>query len=390
MRGNVKPERKRRRVRSTRRRQDAPDLPRHKPDPHTIGKVYSAPEGKRFRPSIFLTCTLDTYGRVHPDGTPVDPNTYDYRHAARDAIHFGKLVDRFAQNLRRVAGYDVQYFATVEPQRRLAPHLHMAIRGTIPRALIRQVAAATYHQVWWPQHDQPVYDLDRPPVWDAGAGVYVDPDTGELLPTWDEALDALGEDPAAEPAHVVRFGPQVHAEGVLSGSGDADRCIGYLAKYLTKSIDVCHAAATDAQRQHVDRLAEALRYEPCSPHCPNWLLYGVQPRDARDGQRPGGCKSKAHKREHLGYAGRRVLVSRKWSGKTLADHKHDRRAWVLAALGIALNQPEAERYAWERARPEDPDVLPLAHRLLRAVGERVRWRRALDEAKARAAGQTAA
>ena len=74
----------------------------------------------------------------------------------------------------------------------------------------------------------------------------------------------------------------------------------------------------------------------------------------------------------------------------LADHKHDRRAWVFAALGIALNQPEAERYAWERARPDDRDVLPLAHRLLRAVGERVRWRRALDDAKAKAAGQTAA
>jgi hypothetical protein len=54
------------------------------------------------------------------------------------------------RNLRRVAGYDVQYFATVEPQKRLAPHLHMAIRGTLPRAEIKAIAAATYHQVWWP------------------------------------------------------------------------------------------------------------------------------------------------------------------------------------------------------------------------------------------------
>ncbi|MEV7012256.1 replication initiator [Streptosporangium sp. NPDC051022] len=44
---------------------------------------------------------------------------------------------------------------------------------------------------------------------------------------------------------------------------------------------------------------------------------------------PGRCRSKAHKAEHLGYAGRRVLVSRKWSNKTLRDHKADRRAWVL-------------------------------------------------------------
>jgi NAD(P)-dependent dehydrogenase (short-subunit alcohol dehydrogenase family) len=53
-------------------------------------------------------------------------------------------VDRFVQNLRRVAGYDVQYFAALEPQKRFAPHLHMAIRGTLPRAEIKQIAAATY------------------------------------------------------------------------------------------------------------------------------------------------------------------------------------------------------------------------------------------------------
>ncbi len=48
---------------------------------------------------------------------------------------------------------------------------------------------------------------------------------------------------------------------------------------------------------------------------------------------PGACKGKAHRREHLGYAGRRVLVSRKWSGKTLADHRADRKNWLLATLG---------------------------------------------------------
>jgi hypothetical protein len=32
---------------------------------------------------------------------------------------------------------------------------------------------------------------------------------------------------------------------------------------------------------------------------------------------PGRCKGNAHKLKHLGIAGRRVLVSRKWSNKTL-------------------------------------------------------------------------
>ncbi len=49
------------------------------------------------------------------------------------------------QNLRRFVGYDIQCFAAVEPQRRLAPHVHIAMRGTVSRAELRQVITATYH-----------------------------------------------------------------------------------------------------------------------------------------------------------------------------------------------------------------------------------------------------
>ena len=133
----------------------------------TTGRVFEAPDGKTYRPSMFLTLTLPSYGRVTGDGVPLDPRSYDYRRAALDAMHFPKLVDRFWQNLRRCSGYSAQYFATVEPQRRLAPHLHAAIRGAIPRKLLEQVVAATYHQVWWPQLAEPIYsDADELPVWD--------------------------------------------------------------------------------------------------------------------------------------------------------------------------------------------------------------------------------
>ncbi len=88
-------------------------------------------------------------------GVPVDSESYDYRRAALDALHFPKLVDRFWQNLRRCAGYRVQYFAVVEPQARLAPHLHTAMRGVIPRVVLKQVIQATYVQIWWPPHDKP-------------------------------------------------------------------------------------------------------------------------------------------------------------------------------------------------------------------------------------------
>ena len=114
---------------------------------------------------------------------------------------------------------------------------------------------------------------------------YLDPATGEVLPTWDQALDAIGADD--EPWHVARFGDRFDAQGVLSGSKDAGRCIGYLTKYLTKQVADCHQAQTGAQQAHAARLAEALRYQPCSPRCANWLRYGIQPKNARPGLVPG-------------------------------------------------------------------------------------------------------
>jgi hypothetical protein len=280
----------------------------------------------------------------------------------------------------------VQYFATIEPQRRLAPHLHMAIRGTISRAELRQVVAATYHQVWWPPTDTVKYDGGHLPVWDEDTGTYLDPTTGEVLPTWDEALDELDQDQTAEPLHVVRFGRQIDAQGVLADSADSRRCIGYLTKYLVKNVSDCHQADTETQRRHVDRMAEALRYEPCSPTCSNWLRYGVQPKGARPGLTPGYCKGKAHRREHLGYGGRRVLVSRRWSGKTLAHHKNDRKTWALARLaeaGVKVtdlgNCPE--RHHWTRANPGDPDVKPPDHRVLLLIDQQIRRRQQLDQAR---------
>ncbi len=385
MRGNVLPTRPTRRHRSTRRRQDTPDLPRRKVAPRTIGKTYAAPDGKTFRPSMFLTLTCPGYGRVREDGTPADPGSYNYKQAARDALHFAALFDRFVQNLRRFLGYDVQYFAAVEPQRRLAPHIHIAIRGTVSRAELRQVLAATYHRVWWPPTDQVKHDDASLPIWHEASGNYLDPATGEVLPTWDQALDAIGPDD--EPLHVARFGQRFDAQGVIAGSPDANRCIGYLTKYLTKHVADCHQAQTPAQQEHAERLADALRYDPCSPTCANWLRYGIQPRNPRPGLRPGHCRGKAHRREHLGYAGRRVLVSRKWSGKTLADHRADRKEWLLATLGLPAADPG--RYTREPVTPGDPDHMPNAQRLLHIVADRQRWHAALTLARARASGQPA-
>jgi hypothetical protein len=56
--------------RSTRRRQDAPDLPRRRIERRTVGRVFAG----RYRPSTFLTLTLDSYGRVDSGGAAVDPD----------------------------------------------------------------------------------------------------------------------------------------------------------------------------------------------------------------------------------------------------------------------------------------------------------------------------
>jgi len=53
------------------------------------------------------------------------------------------LLDRWTQSLRRVAGYDVHYFAVVEPQKRGAPHAHFAIRGILPRPVVKELTADT-------------------------------------------------------------------------------------------------------------------------------------------------------------------------------------------------------------------------------------------------------
>jgi Replication initiator protein, pSAM2 len=126
------------------------------PAPPGCARALSAADGGADdRPGVHGTGRQDlpALDVPHPDpavlrvrrrrGRAGGPAALRLRRAALDALHFPKLVDRFWQNLRRCAAYDVQYFATVEAQRRLAPHLHAAIRGTIPRKIVRQVRAAT-------------------------------------------------------------------------------------------------------------------------------------------------------------------------------------------------------------------------------------------------------
>jgi hypothetical protein len=77
-----------------------------------------------------------------------------------------------------------------------------------------------------------------------------------------------------------------------------------------------------------------------------------------------------------------VLVSRKWSGKTLADHRGDRKAWLTEMLGLPAADPAT--YRWEAVQPGDDDYIPPARRLLHSVADRLHWEQALAEARRRA------
>jgi hypothetical protein len=83
-----------------------------------------------------------------------------------------------------------------------------------------------------------------------------------------------------------------------------------------------------------------------------------------------------------------VLVSRRWSGKTLADHRGDRKAWLTEMLGLPATGPTA--YRWEPVSPNDEDYMPPGRRLLHAVADRLHWENALAEARRRARDALAA
>ena len=187
---------------------------------------------------------------------------------------------------------------------------------------------------------------------------------------------------------------------MIGGTPQADRRVGYLTKYLTKAITDPLSDDEDdwspARIAHIDRLHEQVRWLPCSPRCSNWLAYGIQPKDAADGAAPGECPSKAHDQEHLGCGGRRVLVSRKWTGKTLTDHKADRRSAVrviLEAAGIHMADADRcsatarrddgqPRYHWQ---PVDRDDLPTYIELIAtSIDEANQRRQQYEHAKERA------
>lgn len=171
------------------------------------------------------------------------------------------------------------------------------------------------------------------------------------------------------------------------------RAISYLCKYLPKDIANTHdeLATSLAREAHINRLADEVRWLPCASTCTNWLRFGVQPKGAGPGMVPGYCPHKAHDRANLGIGGRRVLVSRLWTGKTLAGHRADRASVVRAVLEEAGVDPDDHdelaivggdgRWSWELLGRSRVDAATYAAAIAQVITTRRRWLREYDVAK---------
>ena len=245
--------------------------------PRTVGQVFTAAgSGKQYRPSMFSPHPA-LLRRVLANGAPRIPAHYDYRRAALDALHFSKLCGRLWANLRRCAGYNVQYFSAIEAQRRLAPHLHAAT-GAPSRGDPATGGRGHRYACGGRRSTRPLY-VDRLPVDRARARlrrprhrrIAADLAAG-ARPARRRPRRQAGPCPAIrEAARPARRHPRARRPGRP------------LPRQVPHQGDRRDPPRRDRPglRRHVDRLHAELRWLPCSPRCANWLRYGVQPDHAR-------------------------------------------------------------------------------------------------------------
>ncbi len=378
-----------RRKRSTRRRQDAPDLPRQQVEPRTVGRAYTAPDGTTYRPSMWLTLTLDSYGPCTPASGAAPTRAVRRAHGDDDAARHP--VDPTATTTGGRPGTPSTspaagpVLAEPAPLRRLERPVRRLRRAATPPRPTRALRHPRHHprataRAGRGGHLPPGvvadrrriqrYTVDRPPVWDADRRRWVDPDTRR-------AADHLGRGPRRHrrrPGRRTRrtwsgFGAQVDARGVKPGTrGRRTRPSGYITKYITKDTADCHKPRTDRAARRTStgsgtRTAVTPVLRPVRELAALRRPARRRPRQAQ----PGRCKGKVHQRATLGIGGRRILISRDWSGKTLADHRA-RRPGLGPRTARRQRRPERPRPGRRRAGrsragtpgnspgPSDPDV----------------------------------
>ncbi|MFI1519520.1 replication initiator [Kitasatospora cineracea] len=313
-------------------------------------------------PRVFATFTAPGFGAVHnrpstgrcrcgaqhPDGaaelgTPINPDTYDYRSAVLWNAHAGKIWARFSIYLRREvakrAGLSQREFRTyarisfakvAEYQKRGAVHFHAVIRL-----------------------DGPEGGSTPPPAWA----------TPDLLADAIRAAAGAAEIPGPVldgTAHTFAFGKQLDIRTIktadfTAGSALTERAVAaYIAKYATKGAE----SATGTLDRPVKLLAE-LAHLDISEHARRlirtcWTLGGrPELEDLR-------LRAWAHM---LGFRGHFSTKTRRYS-TTLGALRDARAAWRRAeALGTEL--PALTDTA---ASVDEPTTLVLANWTFAGVG----------------------
>jgi hypothetical protein len=100
-------------------------------------------------------------------------------------------------------------------------------------------------------------------------------------------------------------------------------------------------------------------------------------------KRERGIEGRAHRRCTLGLPERRVLVSRKWFGKTLPDHRADREEFVRQLLASAgTDKPDRNHDNVLIYRVDSGDRYPPLRDelIIRAVAQCIAWRTEYDKA----------
>ena len=374
--------------RRTRPAQTPPGGPHHRPG-------LRRPPRRALRPSMFVTLTLPCYGPIVPGtGVPATPAA-----TTTGAPPWTPCTSPSCSTggSRTCAAAPATRSSTSAPSR---PNAASPRTSTSPSAA--------------PSPEPPSGPSPRPPTSSSGgrrssspstptdrrsgtAATTSTPTPRSPLPTWDAGPGRSSMTiPTPHPMHVMRVRAADRHQGPARRHPRRRprRPLPHQVPHQGRRRDLHRQAEPSdaAYEDHIDRLHAEVRYLPCSPDCANWLRFGIQPRTVGPGLIPGRCPGKAHDRDNLGVGGRRVLVSRGWSGKTLRDHRADRSAVVreaLEAAGIDVASAQrmaaqvvtadgAPRYDWSVTICRQATTAAV---LMTTILERRRWREQYELAK---------
>ena len=228
-------------------------------------QVFTAPDGKTYRPSMFVTLTLPSYGKVIPGrGVPVDPARVRLpaRRAGRPALlQAGRPVGAEPAPLRRLQGPVLRRRRTPTPPRPAPARRHPRHHPPRHRPGGHQRPPTT--SCGGRPSTDPSSTTDRRPGLGRTSG-YRDPDTGCAaadLGAGRSTTSTTTRTPGRRTC--MRFGQPGRHQGPRSAAPpDSDRAVRYLTKYLTKAVAETYADPTDehvdpAYEAHIDRLHDA-------------------------------------------------------------------------------------------------------------------------------------